>query len=478
MMKMRSAHILPLLCFPLLLLTGCRDDSYRGYEQTYEEYFDPISVVVAVGNPYSKGSGPVEDLEDFEGKDLVIWAYNRDPLTSYTAVRTDSDSLTCLASERRATLNGISNIAKWKDGTLLYPGGSVCNTAFDFYAAHTDDLPLEGIQRTGDQLYMDIEIDGSQDLMVSKADVPAKPEYAFSYLSAQEGVKPIFNLKHCLTRVDLYIQPGITRGFSNYMQIESITMASRTQARMVVVDKDPENMGVTFRENSAKKPLPLTEPDGKTLNPFRLETIEGDPWDTDKLNLQKKSIRRIGGSFFLSPEDQYSMVMYMDMLGYGDGILSRKPVEAIVRLASGESFQQGCRYQVVMTVYGEYAIFMDVQQVPWYSAGLFILDRDAASELIELNVIADDLSLNVGASGVIEPKLLFTSVNGDMEVQERDDVLFGFMSEDPTIASVDAETGEVKALRKGSTKIYVTAIRYEHGEAAGMGQCVAKVTVK
>ena len=172
------------------------------------------------------------------------------------------------------------------------------------------------------------------------------------------------------------------------------------------------------------------------------------------------------------------MVMNMDMLGYGDGILSRQPVEAIVRLASGESFQQGCRYQVVMTVYGEYAIFMDVQQVPWYSAGLFILDKDADSELIELNVTADDLSLNVGESGTIEPKLLFTSVEGDMVVMERDDVAFGFMSQNPGIASVDAETGEVKAVSKGTTHIYVTAIRYDHGEAAGMGQCAVKVTVK
>ena len=474
-MKRRSAHILLLSC--ILLQAGCTDHSYRGYEQNYDEYDPPISVVVAVGNPYSKGSGPVEDLEDFAGKDLVIWAFNRDTLIPYTSVRTPEDSLSCLASERRATLDGISNIAKWRDSTLYYPSGDACNTAFDFYAAHVDNLPLDQIQRSQDQLAMDIEIDGSQDLMVSKAEVPETPAFAFSYLSAQDGAKPVFNLKHCLTRVDLYIQPGITKNFINYMQIDSVTLTSRSQARMTLVDRDPENMGVTFREDSKRKPLLLSEYNGDKFNSLRWQTIEGDPLDETALAQQKSAIKRLGGSFFLAPEDEYPLVMYMDMLGYGDGRLHRTPVETTVRLQSGEAFQAGCRYQVLMTVYGEYSIYMVVQQVPWYASGLFILDQDGASELIELNVTAEDLELQMGESAQLQPKILMTAVTGGLQEVERDDVVFSFVSLDETIASVDSETGLVTGFAPGETRILVTGTRYEEGEVAGMGQCAVKVKV-
>jgi len=473
----KSAHIL-LLGGVLLSIAGCRDRSYRGYEQTYGEYFDPISVVVAVGNPYSKGSGPVEDLEDFAGKDLVIWAFNRDSAGAFTHVRTPEDSIICLASERRAVLDGISNIAKWKDSTLVYPGGKACNNRYDLWAAHVDDLPLDGIQRSESQIAMDIKINGSQDLMVSKAELPSSPSYAYSYLSAQEGAKPVFTMTHCLTRVDLYVQPGITKNFINNMQIQSVTLQSRTSARMVLVDNDPENLGVTFREGSARTAVPLTEPDGKEFNPVRLSTIEGNPADPEALALQKASIQRLGGSFFLSPEQEYPMVMTMDMLGYGDGILARTPVETAVRLVSGESFKQGCRYQVLMTVYGEYSLYMVVQQVPWYSAGIFILDQDAASELIELNVTAEDLVLRMGQSQALEPKLLFTSLDGSMQPGERDDVEFSFASQDETIAAVDSQNGIVTAIKPGETRIIITATRYNpDGTVGGAGVCAVKVKV-
>lgn len=368
----------------VLVFGACTDDSYRGYEKSYEAYDIPQEVKVSVGDPYamySKGSGPIETLDGFADKKIHVWAFNRNENTSFTSTRTAKDSLQCLADGNVALLDGGNALAEWEDTPVYYPLGDLCAERFDFYAAFLDGSPIEDIQRSPSRVRASIKIDGSQDIMYSKADLPKmkngldKP-YAFSYLSAIDGNDPVFTMHHALVCIDLWVMPGITKDFTNKVVINSAALNSRTQVLLTVADKDPEGLGASFAENGAKDFLLLTEEDGSPLQPVELTTLQGDPYDEELRNRQKEQATKLGASFFVSSETLYKLKMDIQPVDGEPDRPARVPVLADVQLLSGQTFQCGNRYRVVMSIYGEYAVVHQVSMIDWEDGGSFVIDRD------------------------------------------------------------------------------------------------------
>ncbi len=390
MTKMRNAwkHIALL---SMLALTACVDDSYRGYELDYEDYWTPLAVQVAIGDPFSvRGTGPKNTIQDLTDQDILVWAFNREEGTPFTATRTQTDSLQCLIDGKAARVVAGNSLTVWRDGPAYYPGRDYVSERFDFYAAYIDDAEILNSHRTADKVQLDIEIDGSQDVMTAKSPLPRFKDsgeikdYAFSYLSAMDNDAPIFTLNHHLTKLDIFIRPGITYGFSNTMTITGAKLTTRTQATVTVAAKDTENMGVVFQENAPYKEVLLTNAVGEECEPLVLQTINtldeetgvnryvDDPY---LLQLQKEATRQLGASFFVAPEKKYTLT-----LAFQDPDPRDSPFSNTVRLNSGEPFLPGNRYQVTMTVYGSYEIDIDCIMVPWVSGGSIWVDKDRQAD--------------------------------------------------------------------------------------------------
>lgn len=374
-----------------LALTACVDDSYRGYELDYADYPVGYTVQVAIGDPYAvRGTGPKNYIDDLSGNDVLVWAFNREEGTPFTATRTATDSLRCLIDGKEATVVAGNSLTVWKEGTVYYPSNELVAERYDFYGAFIDDATVLDSHRATDKVQLDIEIDGSQDVMTAKAGLPRSKEtglekdYAFSYLSAMDGDAPIFTLNHHLTKLDLFVRPGITYGFSNTMTIMGANLETRTQGTLTVAAKDTDQMGMVFRDNSPYKAVLLRNEHGEACEPVTLQTINTYDAETGVnryvddpylLQLQKEATRQLGASFFVAPEKTYIL-----NLAFEDPDPRDDPFPNTVRLNSGEAFLPGHRYQVTMTVYGSYLIDIDCIMVPWLNAGSIWVDKDRQAD--------------------------------------------------------------------------------------------------
>ena len=114
---MKRFGIISALVLAAMSAVACRDDSYRGYEVLLERQRE---VRVAVGDPtIVRGSGPVDALASLDGKELFVWAFNRD----MHDFRKGEDNLYCLIDGHAAILDGSSSLTTWKgdDAEYFYP---------------------------------------------------------------------------------------------------------------------------------------------------------------------------------------------------------------------------------------------------------------------------------------------------------------------------------------------------------------------
>ena len=443
--KMNRAWMLAVL----LPVAGCVDNSYRGRENIYASYEIPQAIKVALGDPYVKGTGPVDSLFNLKDKDIFVWAFNRDTVDVDYRITAREDNLICLLDSCRATLDGYSSVAEWVrigknnvrlDTAYYYPGGEFCNRHYDFYCLYPDDATLLSEHRGFDNLVREYMIDGSQDIMVSKAQLPVDKitkepsQLAFSYLSVLRGEDPYFTMNHVLTRMDLFVRPGVTTA-EHTVRVQAAELRSRTHVSVTPVAKDQSQMGAVFTQEDDYDFLSLTESDGTAFKPYTLETLVPDlsqPQD-ERLSVHEMqdtvAYHRLGGSFFVSPEKFYKLRADIRTLDVPDG---DKPTEVAsdVQLKDDDAtFLPGCRYIIYMTVYGEIDISIRVVMVPWYFAGSIYLDPDADTEID----IFTDADTRLDQEGFL---VLPEGTSFQLNARNHAGVEMSFTSSDPDVADV------------------------------------------
>lgn len=108
---------------------------------------------------------------------------------------------------------------------------------FDFYGYYVDDALNGELQRGEDSISVKVEIDGSQDLMVAKADFAADDQdnleladYGYGAYAARRGVQPMLNFKHLLSQLQF---EAINAG-DNDLEVDTIFINSLYKATMNV----------------------------------------------------------------------------------------------------------------------------------------------------------------------------------------------------------------------------------------------------
>lgn len=413
--------MLSLVC---MALCGCADNSYRGYfdEEDYGENAMPIAVRIMIGSsdditdiglssnsrpaaPATKGSGVVADASQLVGHDFYVYAFNTDMNTNMAVTSAEDDSR-CLIdgsidnpatkAGKRAKISDISNVVEWQDdeGQIFWPDGDRSRQIYSLFAYYVDDISVSesDIRRTDDYVSIDVEIDGSQDLMSSRAEMTneqksvfkddkelaAMMQYCYSYYAAQNGINPVFVFKHHLTRLDFTVTPGYSPNIVNEMTIQEISVSSKYKASFTVADKDdPSNVGLVFSDERAF--LELTE-DGA-------EPLQQDYYKVTTLLSPDESLEgrttKVGGSLLVAPDVEYTARMVFSEKS-GDGI-EFKDVEVLLPVVKGTEFEAGNRYSINFTIYGSTRVFVDVQLVDWLTGEDVLVDDE--DSWIDKNVI-------------------------------------------------------------------------------------------
>lgn len=264
---MEMKNYLFMLALPVLMISGCTDKSFVLDDRTEAGASTVLPVKVSVGNTLLKGSGSVDGTADLEGKDFYVYAFRKHDKATYgtTAVAGPAvclidaslDGETGKVGGRKARLTGAGPYAQWAGRTVNWPCGGNHKDAYDFFAYYIDDAELTDVIREDDRVDIKLTIDGSQDVMLSKAaltqaqltglsgqDRQCASDWSFSQFTAFRNISPVFTFSHQLARLDFEViaDGGVT--------VEDISVLSMRKAVLTVAHKDESKLGISFTDSN------------------------------------------------------------------------------------------------------------------------------------------------------------------------------------------------------------------------------------
>lgn len=389
-MKPSLGHIAALISFAVLW--GCTDKSYNGIapDGTSPYYTtEQLPVLLVIGTPeniIAKGTGAIDYGEDdpWSDKEMFFYAFKRDLSTSFSDLSSEIGS-SCLIDGSRdgrdnpagkaARKNTMDQYITWTgiERSVVYPPDYI---PYDFYGYFLDDMQVtaQDFTRTEDAITIAIDIDGSQDIMSSVAELTDEQlngrdytdkekmdiaNYAFSTFTAQRGIHPTFLFNHHLTRLKFVLRQGSDAARNVY--VDSIKVSSRSKGVFTVAHRSPQNIGIDFSSDTEYRLLPLAEEDGSRLK-------------KDTYHAETGSGIQVGGSILAAPESKYEAHMFVKET-LSDGTM--QTYENIFEISnSGEKFDPGKQYTVTITVYGLQSVIPSVTVEQWGSGGHIVIDPD------------------------------------------------------------------------------------------------------
>ena len=295
---------------------------------------------------------------------------------------------------------------------------------YDFYGYHMDDAWADGasvdeyatvtidadnpvpVKKETDRIYIPFLINGSQDLMIAKADPsvdfpkatdptfasePTNVQYVYSAYAARRGVQPTLTFEHQLARFNFSVISGGSE--ADDLMVESVAIESRYKGNLVVVANttgtapdivDPRGIADVSDDVTD---LYLQEYDEsgnlRAFQPYQIETYDSE---TPGNNTAKP----IGnGSSILAIPDVASYQLTVK-LKYNDTASESNttPLESIVMplnakdLKNGEDsagatqFEAGKEYNVTVRVIGPKEVEITASLRPWENGGNVTIDPD------------------------------------------------------------------------------------------------------
>lgn len=386
----------------VMLCLGCSDDSFKGTpDGIYGDDTKSIPVVVALGDPsggIAKGGGAVDSMEEWAGRHIFVYAFNKSahmPYLSYSRANLTS----CLVdgsreneysnAGKKARIEKGSVYAVWEnaDSELLYPQGKEQSPSYDFFAYYIDDAQVQDrqIERCEDSVKMEIEIDGSQDIMSSKAALtnaqlesfPEKErlyvkENAFGLYTARRNVTPTFHFNHHLARLEFELVYGVVREEEKTVYIHSLTVKSKCKASFIVAHKDASRMGMEFHD--VRKELVLKEEGGVQLKEYIVVTRPSPEVITENV--------KMGDCLLVAPDTEYDAYMVMtEKRADGTTVIDRVRTPLTISYGGGQ-FEAGNQYKVKLTVYGATQVSASVELEPWRHGGSIEMDEEKDKPII------------------------------------------------------------------------------------------------
>lgn len=391
----------------LIMLQSCLDDSYKGSSTDPLGENTLVPVRVAIGEPSGnivnvqgssvKGSGPIDNMNQVSGKDIYVYAFNRDLLTSYikkseddmvnTLVDASIDNPGSRAGKRAKTRSG-SVYLDWADAKkeLYYHSGDMSRISYDFFAYYLDDVQVSeaDYKREEHAVRINVQIDGRQDLMSAKAEIDEQQlgqctdeertyikDYCYSYYTGIRNILPKFVFLHHLTRLEFELIPGETSS-KKMISVQSVQINSKYKGEFTVADKgQPSQLGIVFKDE--RKALALREKTGEEIKPdaYNLYTIYSPG--------QSATAIPMGGGLLVAPQDMaYEAILTLKET-QADGTVKTATNTILVKYtpAPGEMmFAAGNQYKVKFVIYGVNDVAANVTLEEWADGGRIDVDTE------------------------------------------------------------------------------------------------------
>ena len=381
-------HFMFAACLAAGFMVSCSNDDKSFTVTTDDSQSAPIMFTLG-GNAVdvtTRGTGAVGDVDGdkniWRGEKLNVYMFNKGTFTIAGNDANYDEEITAdeyLFENTEITANNSDNssVVASYEGNKYYP----MTGNYDFFAYYADDAVQGAPAESGDKYVIPVVIDGSQDLMVAKADMPTAQKDAFvaavgednkdRYYSAfsarraigvdgladENGVQPHFEFNHLLSRFVFSVKPvGLAadnvdgKGVSvNAIKFKN----AKTTADMTIA---------SYAENFHENALAIN--DEVTADIYLQERVDAD--NASDLQALTPAIysdsTKVGESLLVFPAEKYDMVIELSQMPDGENNYVF-PYEHALSVAGG--FKPGYQYNVVITIYSLEDIRLDVKLTPW-----------------------------------------------------------------------------------------------------------------
>lgn len=403
------------------MLTACSNDDTLGGNGEQNVSEQQIRLGVASAKVQTRGTGTVGGMTDAEnvwaGQTLWVYmlqkgsmdlAYYKAPAVGGVATPDVEVFNNKKFTAPDAANNTKSGLATTADGTIAYYPVS---GNYDFWGYRVDDAAgatpvVKTVDDTGAEVeanvatkrVVDIEIDGSQDIMAGKA-APSTDEVAdlgnyadnfYSAYAARKGVQPNITFNHLLTRFTFEVRAGSKAtaglpagGNTDAVKVTGVSVDSKTTGTLTVAytgaAKEAAEL-LTFTGNAS--PLKLKQRSATAVNNnealVALEPVSLT-WTDDAATMG--DVLKVGEALLVAPgEKEYPLTIALsqDVLQKVGETKVTMPLEqkATIKMDGTKTFEPGKSYKVTITVYGLEDIRVTATLVPWADGGSIDIDDD------------------------------------------------------------------------------------------------------
>lgn len=406
------------------MLTACSNEDTLGGNGEQNASEQQIRLGVASAKVQTRGTGTVGGMTDAEnvwaGQTLWVYmlqkgsmdlAYYKSPAVGTTAAA-ETEVFNNKEFKAPNTADKTkSGLATTADGTIAYYPVS---GYYDFWGYRVDDAAggtptVKIVDDNGDEVtadhmdqatkrVVDIEIDGSQDIMAGKA-APSADEvtklggYAdnfYSAYAARKGVQPNITFEHLLTRFTFEVRAGSKAtaglpagGNTDAVKVTGVSVGSKTTGTLTVAYTGATKKAaelLTFTGDAS--PLILKQRDevvadnNAPLVALKPVTLT---WTDDAATIG--DVLKVGEALLVAPgEKEYPLTIALsqDVLQKVGEAKVTMPLEqkATIKMDGTKTFEPGKSYKVTITVYGLEDIRVTATLVPWADGGSIDIDDD------------------------------------------------------------------------------------------------------
>lgn len=380
------------------LAVSCTKSEVGGETPPLEEEA-PVAIQLSTNIKVNEVSVTKAGVDSWNAQTLYIYALptNEIPAEGNEKILVNNAPAEAPSGENATTdPYALKNIILYNDfdaGTYYYYPAD--KSTLDFYGYYVDDAFKEGesgqekpepVITQNDKISLKLYLDGSQDIMLAKADKIADtqnivdapgmmiaPANAYSAYSARKGVKPNLKFQHLLSRFVFNVVAGNDEGKN--VNISEVTLTSLSQANLVIASvngatgiADAAVDGEFKLEGTTGHSMPCYP--GRVVNTQDSFTIE--PGD------------RIGESIMVIPAPMHKMVMKMQQKDNTRGTDLGDPFEYVYELTPSmvtnasavTEFLPGYQYNVNVVVYGREKVEVQVTLTEWAAGGSITIDND------------------------------------------------------------------------------------------------------
>ncbi|MBO8470911.1 MAG: fimbrillin family protein [Bacteroidetes bacterium] len=403
----------------LVALAACSKNEVK--PQTPETPVDddsPVAVQFGVASPVSsvvtKSYGPLDGWNEQES--LYIYSFAREAgAIDYSTATPFINNVAATAPATGTTALSVTNPAH--HGEPFYYAD---NDIYDFYGYFVDeawasgtniedynkvDGPVPPITNDPTRIYVPFVIDGTQDLMIAKADPqtdlnnakdepgynqdlddPNTENYVYSAYTARRGVQPTLTFEHQLARFNFVIKSKSES--ANKLKVTGIKVKSKFRGELTVVANSDDSRGITAISDATIDFELKQITDGKTtdLTPVSVENYTGT----------ETAPQSVGCGIMVIPgEASYDLVIELayDEDEYSPDQLPNTPINPIestidASTISGrgegnttETFLKGEQYTITVYIIGPQEVEISAELDDWTDGGNVEIDPDDKPEL-------------------------------------------------------------------------------------------------